>query len=620
MRRTSPGFRCAAGLVPGLKRAAVLLPFFLAPALPAFSGEGPYFVNVASQTGLTAVSAQNPVWADLNGDGYPDCVLNSAHGGQSTAVFLSTRAGAAFVDFTAESGINAAPGLSTAARTGSVLVFADVDNDGDPDLFSGRYSEFEKPVTDPKTEAVLKDASGAVLYAKADDGLRSAVLLNDGLGHFSAVKDAGVENPPETTSAAAFLDYDNDGLADLFTGNWYKEYGVSYISYPSRLYKGLGGGKFREVTAAAGLLTKPSEGWPDSSRPVYGVSHCDWNNDGLQDILVSVYGRQANRLWKNNGDGTFTDVAPLTGFDGDGIRHGRYPARAKRKQELPWRSHGNTFSAACADYDNDGDADVYLGEITHAWAGEASDRSSLLENLGPRRGFAFKRYPDLLRRVHLDTTNWNQGDMRVSWADFDNDGLQDLLLASGDYPDANYLRLFRQVKPLVFEDVTKAAGLDWESSGGISLADYDGDGDVDILAGKSWMRMPADRRGGPLPAPALFRNDIGDKNGWLSIKLEGRGAGGANRSAIGARVLVRSGGLAQWREVLSSHGHAGLADEFVLHFGLGLADKADSVEVRWGGPSGGVSFFKDVPARRFLKITEASPELKVSVTPFGGSQ
>lgn len=573
----------------------------LSLARPAAAGEAPYFTDVSAAAGLAGVSAQNPVWADLNGDGWPDAVLGSSFGGQVTHVFLSSGPAGTFYDFTAASGVNAAPAPSTAPRAGSALVFGDVDNDGDLDLFSARYSEFEKPKTDPKTGGVLKGAEGKPLYEKADDGLRSAVLLNDGSGRFSHLPGAGVEVPPETTTAGALFDYDNDGVLDLYAGNWYKEYGVSFLCYPSRLYKGLGGGKFAEVTAAAGLLTSPTEGAPDSSRPVYGVTHCDWDNDGRQDLLVSVYGRQANRLWRNNGDGTFTDRAPAAGFDGDEIRHGRYPPGVKREPEQEWRSHGNTFSAACADYDNDGDQDVFLGEITHGWAGEASDRSSLLENLGPAKGFAFKRHPDIFYRVHQDTRNWNQGDMRLTWADFDNDGLQDLLLASGDYPDGQYLRLFRQKGPLKFEDITEKAGFNWESSGGISVADYDRDGRLDILAGKSWMRLPAARRQGAWPAPALFRNQMGNGNHWLAIKLEGRGAGGSNRGGVGVRVTVKAAKHTQSRELSSSHGHAGLSDGQVLHFGLGRAKRADSVEVRWNT---GAAVYKNVAADRYLQITE----------------
>ncbi|MGD9643411.1 MAG: CRTAC1 family protein [Elusimicrobiales bacterium] len=582
---------------------ALLCCLLLAPAALR-AGEGRRFTDEAAPAGLAGVSAQNPAWADLNGDGWPDVVLGSTHGGKNTYVFLSTPAagaGRAFYDFTAESGLNAAPAPSTAPRAGSALVFGDADNDGDLDVFSARYSEFEKPKASPAGE-ITRGADGNPVYETPDDGLRSALLLNDGAGRFVHLERAGVENPPETTTSAAFLDYNNDGVLDLYAGNWYREYGVSFLCYPSRLYKGLGNGMFEETTAAAGLLTTATEGRPDSSRPVYGVSHCDWDNDGLVDLLVPAYGRQGNRLWRNNGNGTFRDAGPESGFDGDAVRHGRYPEGVKRKPEPEWRSHGNTFSAACADYDNDGDLDVFLAEITHGWAGEASDRSSVLENQGKKKGFAFRRRPELLYRVHQDTRNWNQGDMRASWADFDNDGLLDLLLASGDYPDGQYLRLFRQVKLRKFRDITAEAGLEWESSGGVSVADYDRDGDLDILAGKSWMRQPAHRRG-PLPAPALLRNGLANGNHWLTIKLEGRGAGATNRGGVGVRVTVKAGRLLQTREIHTSQGHAGLADEQLLHFGLGKADRADSIEVGW---ITGEAVYRNVAADRFLKITEGA--------------
>jgi hypothetical protein len=588
-----------------------LCALFLSAAAICRAGDGPYFVNVASVTGLGGVSAQNVYFSDLDGDGYPDAVLINTQAGHSLSVFMNRpgrNGGRTFLDLTEESGINRST-VSAAPRAADFVSFGDVNNDGCVDIFSGRFSEFEKPKTDPKTEKVIKDEKGNTVYEKADDGLRSEILLNDCSGHFTVLPGSGVDKHAETTAAAEFFDYDGDGVLDLFTGEWYKEYGVSYKSYPSRLYRGLGGGRFEEVTQKAGLMTYETEGSTDSSRPVYGVAHCDYDNDGRQDILVEVYGRQANRLWRNNGDGTFTDVAPATGFDGDGIRHGRYPAGSKRDPEPVWRSHGNTFSAACADYDNDGDMDIFLGEITHSWAGESSDLSSLLENLGPGKGYAFKRHPEAMKRTHA-AKNWNQGDMHVTWLDFDNDGLLDLLISSGDYPDGQYLRLFRQVRKGVFEDVTEQAGFNWESSAGISVADYDRDGRLDILAGKSWMRMPADRRQGKVPAPALFRNVSGAGNHWLDVTLRGKGAGGANASGIGARVLLTSGGATQTREIQSSLGNGGQVNSFSAHFGLGKAGKADRLEIRWGG-AGGVSVFYDVPADRFAYADEASGELRL---------
>jgi len=578
---------------------------------PASHSEEPYFVNVSSVAGLSDVSVQNPVWVDINGDGYADLIVTGNDGGLKTLVFLNEEKDGRrfFKDFTEESGLNADPDNKKIRRGASFFTAGDVNNDGYTDLFSAVYCEYDKPAAD-KDGKVIKDAAGNTVYEKKDDGIRSQIYLNDGKGHFHTPEGKTVF-PPETTSSATFLDYDRDGNPDLFVGNWYKEYGISLLSYVSRLYRGKGDGTFTDVTEAAGLMTRPSEGEADSSRPVYGVTSCDWNGDGLADILVSVYGRQANRLWKNNGDGTFVDTAPATGFDGDDIRDGKYPAWLKRAPEKEFRSHGNTFSAACADYDNDGDEDVFLAEITHSWAGAASDRSSLLVNSGAEKGWVFERYPDILLRVHQSSSSWNQGDMRATWADFDNDGRLDLLLASGDYNDGQYLRLFRQVKPLVFEDITERAGFGWESSGGISVADYDNDGRLDVIAGKSWMRMPKEKRTGRVPAPALFHNQIRNGNHWLSVKLEGSGAGGTAADCVGTKVRVVSGDLIQTREAGSSHGHMGLADEKRLHFGL-AGNKTADITVYWNGHT---QIYRNIPADRFVAIKEGSDTPSVSVRP-----
>ncbi len=171
---------------------------------PAAPPERPWFTEVAAESGLGGISVQNALWADLDGDGYADCVTA---GGSGIKVFMSTGTGAGriFRDFTEESGINRDPDVSTGTRRASFVVAGDADNDGDPDLFSGLYCEFEKPRTDPKTGEILKDAGGRPLYEKADYGLRSEILLNDGSGHF-AVPAAGrrrANSPPPTAIPAS---------------------------------------------------------------------------------------------------------------------------------------------------------------------------------------------------------------------------------------------------------------------------------------------------------------------------------------------------------------------------------------------------------------------------------
>ena len=574
---------------------------------------GTVFTNITEEAGLSDTSMQNGVWADINHDGREDLIIIGQDGGTKTKVFLNTvKDGKTFFqDFTEESGLTKDPSFPDKERKTAFVIVSDVNNDGFADIFSAVYCEYDKPAAD-KNGNIVKDEAGNTVYEKKDDGMRSQIYLNDGKGHFTQA--AGNNFPPETISGAVFFDYDKDGIPDLYTGSWYKEYGISLLCYPGRLYKGKGDGTFTDVTEQAGMLTKETEGSPDSSRPVYGVSHGDWNGDGYEDIFVSVYGRQANRLWKNNGDGTFADMGPQTGFDGDEIRHGRYPEWVKgRSAEKEFRSHGNTFSAAPADYDSDGDLDIFTGEITHGWAGESSDRSSLLVNGGKKKNYAFKRYPDLLHRVHQSTINWNQGDMRVSWADLDNDGKQELLVASGDYPDRQYLRIYHMRKPLEFEEMTEKYGIDWESSASISVADFNNDGCLDIIAGKSWMRMPKEKKQGRVPAPGIFRGSCSGH--WMQITLRGKGAGATAAAAPGTKAVLKTGLIfprRQLRFVQTSHGHYGLSDSQRLHFGLGKHKKG-TVTVYWN--TGAVTY-KNLPADSFIRLTEGNAEPEISSVPF----
>lgn len=580
--------------------AVFFLPL-LAETLPAADEERsdrPFFRDVAAEIGLARHPAQRVAFVDIDGDLYPDCVIGCLWKEKSTHCYLNRPAETEgvpriFEDLTDESGL-ARGQDGKSRRTASVVIFADVDNDGDVDAFSGIDCTAEKEEEAPEL---------------------CAILLNDGAGRFEFCARSGVDQHPATTCAAAFFDADDDGLIDLFVGNWYREYGASLDSFQDRLYKGSGKGRFEDVTEKTGLETARTAGTRQSSKPVYGAGHCDYNNDGLQDILVCVYGRQWNFLWKNSRKGIFTDVAAAIGFDGDAITHGRYPEWIKeyfrtergieREDEPPFRSNGNTFSVAPADFDCDGDIDLFVGEITHAWAGDSSDRSSLLVNQGAEKGFVFERRADAIVREHATPDKWNQGDMHVAWIDFDNDGLQDLLVSSGDYPDGQYLRLFAQHEDHTFEDITLACGFDWESSSGISVGDFDRDGDEDIVAGKSWMRLPAERRTGSFPAPALFLNDVGHKNNWITIQLRGKGKGGANALGIGARIVVEAGGRVQIREIRGGCGHAGQYDPPEAHFGLANAESIDRITVRWPNRRQSVTTFEEIEPNRFVRITEA---------------
>jgi len=511
----------------------------------------PDFVDIAGEAGLRDVAGGRAVFVDLDADGRLDVVLNREH-------FFLQRAGR----FVKTEGLPYVP---------SLVLFADFDNDGDADCFAGEFCE-------PRNEKWR------------DHGRGNALFLNEG-GRW---REAGLKMPRTSLHAACTCDYDRDGKLDLFLGSGYVVYGRSLESHPDRLYRGNGDGTFVEVTQAVGLATRPESGDPFSSKPTYGVTHGDWDGDGWQDLWVCTYGRQWNHLWWNRGADPFVNVAPATGFDGDEERSGKYPdwMRGRREDEPPFRANGNTFDCAVADYDNDGDMDCILAEITHWWAGPSSDRTALLINTGER----FERRP--FERTH-GTERWNQGDIHCGWIDHDNDGLLDALIASSDYPDRQELKLYRQKPDHSFEP-PRTFG--WEGAGQISVADFDLDGDLDILVGRSLARLPKEKRQALGVSCALFRNDLGNRNHWLQVDCVGKTA---NRDGIGCRVRVTTAdGVTQTREIRGGLGHAGHNGPYVAHFGLGRHTKADRVEVFWPDRAGQTTVRRGVPADQRLRIAQ----------------
>jgi enediyne biosynthesis protein E4 len=586
---------------------------------------GSYFVNIAPAIGMGEIGAQRAVFVDLNSDGWLDAVLDKSR------VFMSESdpgmpGGRKMVEATEGCGLNitreGAPGADgvpvVETRPVNVLIFADIDNDGDKDAYSAVICDFLKPAVDQAGNIQL-DENGQVVYAVPDAGWRSEIFINDGTGHFTVKEGSGVDLNPATTYAGAFLDCDKDGMLDLFEGNWYKAYGITYECYQSRGYKGFGNGIFEDATDMWGLTTSDVPEDHNSSKPVYGVTHTDWNNDGWQDIMVMSYGREWNLLWEGGPEG-FTEVSAETHYDGDDDRSGIYPPEANRPPEQPFRSNGNTFDCTVADFDNDGDIDGFTGEIHHWWAGSSSDSSTFLINGGAANNWVFTRSMMGIVRQHelAGATQWNEGDLHTGAIDFDNDGLLDLLIGSSDYPDGQFLRLYKQQPDHTFVDITPEAGFNWEGCGGLSIADFDRDGDEDIVVGQSFMRLSAEQIAGRVRQAALFQNQSqSNGNHWLGVLVEGNmredsaTGSGANRSGIGARIYATCGDTTRIRELLGGAGHCGHQNPPEAHFGLGASTVIDKLEIHWPDIDGTVDTFENVPVDCFIKIDQATHEYTV---------
>jgi hypothetical protein len=380
-------------------------------------------------------------------------------------------------------------------------------------------------------------------------------------------------------------------------------------------------------------------------------------------ILELNYGRRANRIAEAGTErdvsfgpgvdtqspsahqqmypGTLRYRRLTSGFDGDDNRSGKYPdwlkERAKtdnrfeREDEKPYRSHGNTFDASVSDIDNDGDFDIFLTEITHGWAGESSDRSRFLVNQeaspdaqSSGGGAMFTYDPRLcVDRAPGDPAvrNWNQGDLFCHLDDFDHDGRVDLLLSSGDYPDNQRLRLFRQQEDGTFCDVTAWCGLHNEGSQQVSVGDIDVDGDLDILVGQSFNRLDAAQVAGRTPTVKVYLNQTVEKRAEraknqlqvrgsvansLVLKLVGDPAQGCSRDALSAIVRVTADvdgdaatpAVTQSRQLIGIGGHAGKQVEFVVHVGLGAAPRAERVEIVWPDRHGSTTVLEGVGTGR----------------------
>ncbi len=529
----------------------------------------PQLVDVTKKSGITFTHLSAPekkyivesmsggvLIIDYDRDGWPDIYFTNAptvdmalKGEKARSALYHNNHDGTFTDVSDKAGI-ATPGFAMGGAVG------DYNNDGWPDIY-------------------VTCLGGNVLYK------------NNGNGTFTDVtKQSGVADGRWSTGAA-FGDYDGDGFVDLMVTN-YVDFKLSDLpgfgSKPTCKYRGIdvqcgprglkgagdslfhnnGDGTFTDVSKAAGVND------PDGYYGL-GVVWSDFNNTGRPDIYVAN-DSTPNFLYKNEGKGRFTEIGLESGtaVSNDGSEQG-------------------SMGVAVADYNHTGRFSLYVTNFV-------DENNVLYQNLG---NYDFREV-SYEAGVGLDTLPYVKwGD---AFVDLDNDGWEDLIAVNGQvYPQVDTLpsgARYRQPKNLFmnerngnFCEATRQAGPAIDEprvSRGLAVADLDNDGNVDIVV--------SDIDGSPM---ILHNNGIPGSH-WVSFELAGTKS---NRLALGARVTLTAGGITQTDEIRSGGSYISQND-LRLHFGLAVATRIDSVEIRW--PSGAVEKLTNLPADRFYPVLEGS--------------
>ena len=509
-----------------------------------------HFSGARGKKYMPEVETPGCAFFDYDGDGLPDILLlNGADwpevktGRKQTRVALyHNEGGGKFKEVTAGSG------LDSEMHTMGVAV-GDYDKDGKDDLY---------------ITCILSS---------------SRLFHNEGGGKFKDVtKETGVDNEGKWGSSAVWIDYDHDGNLDLVVGNyckWTPETDVrctvykgeksyctphTYTGDSIRLYHNEGNGKFKDVTQKAGMVWAQGKTW--------GLAVLDFDGDGWEDI-AAANDMEANCLFHNKHDGTFEEIGIMAGI--------ALPESGQAKAGM---------GIDAADMDNSGRESILVSNFS-------GEGLSLFHNTD---GKSF-------RDKTTDAGMMDTSLLKMGWGlfifDYDLDGRKDALVCNGHIydnvqkfqPDVRFADrplLYHNIGGMKFEEVAEKRGdiQKPQVARGCSYADIDGDGDLDVLI----MQMDG--------KPRLLRNDGGNKNSWLRIKLEGVKS---NRNGYGAKIEVTVAGVNQLYRIKSGSSFLSALEQ-IATIGLGKYSQAERVKITWN--TGQVDTYKNVDANVLLIATE----------------
>lgn len=499
-------------------------------------------------------------WLDYDQDGYEDLLVVNEAGPLSMTpeqvkkspaycVLYHNNGDGTFTDVTKKAGIDF-------RGWGMGVAVGDMDNDGYPDIFITAYGQ-------------------------------NVFYHNNGNGTFSdETKKAGLRAKEGFWTGASWGDYDRDGYLDLYVcgyvkyrqshikltsrrGNDEEPPNINPLSFPAQrnlLYHNNGNGTFTEVAFKAGVA--------DPIGKSLSASWCDFNNDGWPDLYVANDVSTENKLYINQRNGTFRDLS----------------------DQAHIADYRSSMGLAIGDWNNSGKMSLF---VTH-WLAEENALYVNKSAAGNSLRFADEADRFGLGQVSLDDIGWG-----TSFFDYDNDTRLDLLVVNGStnqeehdpkylVPMRNFL-FWNEGSGKGFADVTSVSGeaLSYKNVGrGAAFGDYDNDGDIDVFIVNNGGRG------------VLLRNDGGNKNNWLEIKLVGTKS---NRSAIGAKLRIVSGPVAQIREVNDQSSYLS-QNSLIQHFGLARFRRVDSLTIRW--PSGIIQRFLNIPVNQRIEITEGDNKIE----------